>query len=402
MTRVERGGDAHTASLLIRGVRLRRDASLCGEVWISVIYLDNGATSYPKPKCVVTRASEFIMAANPGRSSHLMSKRAAGEVYGARKSVAELFGCETDEVVFTSGATAALNMAIKGLIPDGCHIITTDMEHNSVRRPLYSLASERGCRVSRFSTAHPERAAAEAERLIEKDTRALVVNHASNIVNRVLPLCELGELCEKHGLIFIVDASQSAGKYEIDVNRAKINALAAAGHKGLLGPMGSGVLIIKKGSEVRPLMDGGSGTMSLEPFMPSEFPDRLEAGTLPLPAIAGLGEGVRYVMNTGVDNIRRHEEMLFDVALSHIKHATVYERHLRGANLLFNVDGKTAAETAARLDEMGIGVRSGLHCAPDAHKSVGTPNYGAVRASFGPFTTEREVLIFARALNSVH
>ncbi len=402
MTPGKPGGDAHTASLLIRGGRLRQDVSLCEGVWISVIYLDNGATSYPKPKSVITRTSEFIMAANPGRSSHAMAKRAATEVYGARKSVAELFGCVPEEVVFTSGATAALNMAIKGMIPEGCHIITTDMEHNSVRRPLYSLTAEKGCRVSMFSTAHPERAAAEAEKLIEKDTRALVVNHASNIVNRVLPLSELGELCEKRGLIFIVDASQSAGKYEIDVKEAKINALAAAGHKGLLGPMGSGILIIKKGSEIRPLIDGGSGTMSHDPFMPSEFPDRLEAGTLPLPAIAGLGEGVRYVMNMGVDNIRRHEEMLFDIALSHIKHATVYEKHLRGANFLFNVDKKTAAETAARLSDMGIGVRSGLHCAPDAHKSVGTPEYGAVRASFGPFTTERDVLIFARAVNSVH
>ena len=367
-----------------------------------MIYLDNGATSYPKPRQVIEKTAALISSANPGRSSHSMARAASAEVYTARKSAAELFNCEVENVVFTSGATAALNMAIKGLIPPGCHIITTDMEHNSVRRPLNSLCRDFGCRVSRFSTRFPERARLEAEALIEKNTRAIVVNHASNIVNRVLPLEELGELCEKYGLVFIVDASQSAGKYEIDVKKTKINALAAAGHKGLLGPMGSGILVLSGEHRIKTIIEGGSGSASLEPYMPLELPDRLEAGTLPLPAIAGLGEGIRCVMNMGIENIRRHEEMLFDMALSHIKYATIYEKHLRGANLLFNVDGKTAAETAAYLDSVGIGTRSGLHCAPDAHESVGTPAYGAVRASFGPFTTEREVLIFARALNSVH
>lgn len=367
-----------------------------------MIYLDNGATSFPKPDSVIKRSARFISAANPGRSSHALARDASEEVYSVRKSAAELFGCETEEVAFTSGATAALNMAIKGLIPDGCHIITTDMEHNSVRRPLCSLARDKGCRISRISTVHPERAAEEIRGLIRADTRAVVVNHASNIVNRVLPLWEIGEVCREYGLIFIVDASQSAGKYEIDVRRANIKALCAAGHKGLLGPMGVGLLIIDKDLRPKTILEGGSGTQSREAEMPSELPDRLEAGTLPLPAIAGLGEGIRWVMNTGVNNIRRWEEMLFDIAVKHIKYATVYERHLSGANLLFNVDGLSAAETAARLDALGFAVRSGLHCAPDAHESVGTPEYGAVRASLGPFTTERDVLLFARALNSLH
>lgn len=367
-----------------------------------MIYLDNGATSYPKPDCVVKRASRFISAANPGRSSHGLAREASGEVYGARKSAAELFGCGVDEVVFTSGATAALNMAIKGLIPDRSHIITTDMEHNSVRRPLYSLCRDRGCGISKFSTSEPWNAAREIKKLIRPDTRAVVVNHASNIVNRILPLEEIGEICERYGLIFIVDASQSAGKYDIDVKKAKINAIAAAGHKGLLGPMGSGLLIIDKSAEINTILEGGSGTQSEEHEMPRAYPDRLEAGTLPLSAVSGLGEGIRYVMNRGIKNIREWEEMLFDIAVGHIKYATVYEKHLRGANLLFNVDGLTASETAARLDSLGFATRSGLHCAPDAHKSVGTPAYGAVRASFGPFTSEREVLLFARALNSVH
>ena len=365
-----------------------------------MIYLDNAATSYPKPGCVWHEMQKYLSCGNPGRGAHKLAVWGAEKVYETRSVCAKMFGCEAENVVFTSGATMALNIAIKGLVPDSCHIITTDIEHNSVRRPLFSLCKHKNCSVSYADTRFPEAVPSLMEKLIRPDTRAIVCTHASNIVNRVLPIYEIGKMAERHGLIFIVDASQSVGKYEINVKKAKINALAIAGHKGLMGPMGVGLLVIDGKYSVKTLLEGGSGSQSELFEMPSELPDRLEAGTLPLPAIAGLCSGIKYVSNVGIDRIREHEEKLYDIAVANLRYATVFEKEKRGSNILFRVDGMTPAETAKRLDALGVCVRSGMHCAPDAHNSVGSGEKGAVRASIGPLTSEGDVRVFADIVNS--
>ncbi len=365
-----------------------------------MIYLDNAATTYPKPECVLHEMQRYLSVGNAGRGAHKLARIAAEKVYETREAAASFFGAEAENVVFCGGATMALNIAIKGLVPDSCHIITTDIEHNSVRRPLYSLCKSKKCNVSYADTRIPEAVPHIMESLIRPDTRAIVCTHASNIVNRVLPIYEIGKIAARHNLIFIVDASQSAGKYHIDVKKAKINALASAGHKGLMGPMGVGILVLNTEQKPRTLLEGGSGSQSELFEMPAELPDRLEAGTLPLPAIAGLCAGMKYVSSIGIDRIREHEERLYDIAIGCLRHATVFEKERRGANLLFRVDGMTPAETAKKLDTHGICVRSGMHCAPDAHYSVGSGEKGAVRASFGPYTSEADVRSFADIVNS--
>ncbi len=363
-----------------------------------MIYLDNAATTMKKPRSVIDAVAKWAECGNPGRGSHKASLAASRVIYDARVAVGELFNAAPENVIFTQNATAALNIAIKGCIKEG-EIITSDFEHNSVRRPVLSLCKSKACRRITFVSEREGSVAGLVSREITEKTAAVVCIHKSNITGRTLPVREIGALCRRLGVLFIVDASQSAGNTKIDMEADNIDILCAAGHKGLMGIQGSGVLIFRDERAVETLMEGGSGSDSRSPVMPEYFPDRLEAGTPSTPAVASLLEGVRFVRQIGEENIGRHECMLWGKCLERldgIRNITVYDKACPGANLLFNIEGMSPVELASFLDKRGICVRQGLHCAPDAHDALCSK--GAVRASFSCFTTEREVDLLCSAL----
>lgn len=281
------------------------------------IYLDNAATSFPKPPEVIEEMSRCMReyCGNPGRGGHTLALAAAEKIYDCRSLLAEFFNAPSPEsVVFTPNATAALNIAINSLGTEGAHFICSDMEHNSVRRPLEHLARERGCSYSTFNSRalDPDRNAANICRsvssLIRPETVAVVCTACPNICSQAMPIDEIGALCKRSGLYFIVDGAQGAGHFPIDMKRSCISALAVPGHKGLWGPQGSGALIVREDFPARPLLRGGSGNSSLDPDMPPELPERLEAGTLSTPSIVGLETGIRALCEIGLDRSRRTRE----------------------------------------------------------------------------------------------
>lgn len=381
-----------------------------------MIYLDNPATTFPKPPAVkeaMIRAMEEAPG-NPGRSSHAYARRAADLAYDTREKIASLFAGDSTRVVFCSNATHALNLAIKGLLPQGGHVLISEMEHNSVLRPVAALATGgRGSyglyRLGRGRDfTSPEAILTSLKNNLTPQTRMIVACHRSNVLSAQLPLAAMGAFAAEHGLFFVVDASQSAGCAPIDMEACRISALCAPGHKGLLGPRGSGFVIFGKNvkeESIATFAEGGSGSDSSSLTMPSELPERLEAGTLALEAIAGLGAGVDYVRKTGVGTIDEKETYLASLAkdrLSRLSGITVYGGKIPvGGLLLFNVRGITSAEAAGKLDEWGIATRAGLHCAPLAHRLNGTLKDGAVRAGFGWFNSENDVKDLTEALRSI-
>ena len=373
-----------------------------------MIYLDNAATTYPKPESVVQAMTTCMReyCGNPGRGSHSMAVRASEKLYECRQEAMELFGASSPEnVVFTLNTTYALNMAIKGLVPAGAHVILSDMEHNSVLRPVEELRRSRGVRYDIFRTGGSDFETLERIRkLIHRDTVAVICTGCSNIINRTLPIREIGRLCENHGLYFILDGAQGAGIYDINVRRDKITALCVPGHKSLMGPQGTGLLILQEDVQISTLVEGGSGIHSADPGMPDFLPDRLEAGTMATPGIAGLCEGIRYVRSRGLEDIRTHEASLYRAMMNTLRgdsRLVIYSSRIPGAIVLFNIKGVSAQKTGYELDRRGICVRSGLHCAPLAHETIGTPDGGAVRVSFGPFSTMEDVTGFCNALHDV-
>ena len=373
-----------------------------------MIYLDNAATTFPKPPSV-TEAMHACMeefCGNPGRGSHTLSLRAAETLYTCRKEAAELFGADSPEhVVFTQNATYALNTAIKGLIPAGAHVILSDMEHNSVLRPVEALRRGADVEYDIFSTEGNDLEITERIRcLFRKNTAAVICTAASNICNRTLPVRQIGRMCARYGIYFILDASQAAGIQEIHMRRDHITALCMPGHKGLLGPQGTGLLLLREGVSVAPLAEGGSGIHSEDPEMPEFLPDRLEAGTMNTPGIAGLCAGIRYVRCRGVESIRQHEAGLYRALRASLRgeeKVRIYGGSEPGAILLFNIDGISPQKVGQELDAHGICVRSGLHCAPLAHRTLEVPPGGAVRVSFGPFSTARDVTALLAALREI-
>jgi selenocysteine lyase/cysteine desulfurase len=325
--------------------------------------------------------------------------------------VAELFGSKHPEnVMFTVNTTTALNTVIKGLLHPGNHVLLSDMEHNATFRPIYKMAQEGLVSYDVFPTfpndpnATPSDVCRGIEALIKPQTRMLVCAHASNICSAVLPLAEVGTLCRRRGILFVVDAAQSAGHIPIDMERMQIDALCAPGHKGLLGPQGVGFFLLRSGLVADTLTEGGSGYHSLDGNMPQEAPERYEAGTLPTPAIVGLCEGIRAVRRYGVEAIGQYERELnayLQELLSMMPRVRIYTPHLIGATLLFNADGIPPDALAAELDKRGFCVRAGYHCAPLAHKTLGTPDGGAVRVSPSVFNTETEINLFADALREL-
>jgi len=377
-----------------------------------MIYLDNAATSWPKPPQVLAAMARFLteVGANPGRSGHRLSVEAGRIVYAAREAVAELFHAPDPlRVVFGMNATEGLNLALRGLLRPGDHVVTSSMEHNSVMRPLRALERE-GVSVT-VVPCSPEgfldpQAVLSA---LRPETRLVVLNHASNVTGTLLPVAEVGRALHRMGgPLLVVDAAQSGGAVPINMQADGIDLLAFTGHKSLYGPMGTGGLIIGDRvplEEFRPLIRGGTGSRSEREEQPDFLPDMCESGTPNAVGLAGLEAGVRWVLERGVEAIRAHEVELtrrLSDGLREIPGVTVYgsqDARLRTAVVSFNIAGMEPSEVGMRLDEeYGIMCRVGLHCAPAAHRTIGTFPAGTVRFALGAFTTREEVDAALRAV----
>ena len=364
-----------------------------------MIYLDNAATTFPKPHSVTREMTRCMRSycGNPGRGSHALSLAAAEKIYECRTLAAEMLEAPSPEqVVFCQNTTAAINTVIKGWLTFGDHVLLSDMEHNAVYRPIYKLASRGMISYDVFPTypletdACTERICHAIEARIKPNTKMLICAHASNICSATLPIAEIGALCKKHGILFAVDGAQSAGHMPIQMERMGIDALCLPGHKGLLGPQGCGMLLLGKDMQLDTLIEGGSGVSSLDGDMPKESPERYEAGTLPTPAIAGLCAGLSELRQRGVENVYAHTRALYAYLaerLMEMPHVTVYAGHHAGAVLLFNCDGLSADAVGSILDRSGICVRAGYHCSALGHQTLKTPSGGAVRVSTGIFNT---------------
>lgn len=376
-----------------------------------MIYLDNAATTLKKPPCVI----EAVCAAmnsmgNASRGAHGGSLHASRMVYETREKLAKLFGCpRPDHVIFTQNSTESLNLAIRGAIPAGSHVITTDLEHNSVLRPLYLMEAEQGVKLS-FVAADQNGAVKveDFESLIQDDTSAIVCTHASNLTGNRIDVEAVGAIAKRHNLLFIVDASQSAGAMEIDMERMSIDILCFTGHKGLMGPQGTGGLCVREGVQIRPLKVGGSGIKTYSKTHPVEMPTALEAGTLNSHGIAGLSAALDYLFEVGVDAIEEKENALmrrfYDgvVNIPGVKIYGDFTAEKRGAIVTLNIGDYDSGAVSDELSEVyDIATRAGAHCAPRMHEALGTVDQGAVRFSFSWFNTEEEVDAAIRAVREM-
>ena len=365
-----------------------------------MIYLDNAATTLRKPQPVIDAVvAAMTTLGNSARGTHDGSLSASRIIYGTREKLADFFGCHRpDHVVFTCNSTEALNMAICGLLNPGDHVISTDLEHNSVLRPMYRMEAERNVSLS-FVPADRQGNLdyGDFARLIRPETRAIVCTHASNLTGNAVDIGRVGEIAHAHGLTFIVDASQTAGVLPIDMAAQHIDILCFTGHKSLMGPQGTGGLCLGEGINLRPWKVGGTGVQTYSRSQPEQLPTRLEAGTLNGHGIAGLSAALDYIREVGMDTIREKEEALmrrFYAGVSAIPGVTVYGNFAapRTAVAALNIRDYDSGEVADALSQdYGIATRSGAHCAPRMHRALGTEHQGAVRFSFGWFNTEAEI-----------
>ena len=372
-----------------------------------MIYLDNAATTLHKPQQVIDAVVHAMQSmGNCARGTHEEALDAARTVYDARVRLASLFGCpRVDHVAFTANSTEALNIAINGLIDPGDHVISTDLEHNSVLRPLYRLEAEHGAELS-FVPADKLGNVdyADFERLMKPNTRAVVCTNASNLTGTVLDIERIAKTAHSHGALVIVDASQTAGCWPIDMKKMGIDVLCFTGHKGLMGPQGTGGICVKEGIEIRPFKVGGSGVQSYSRTHPAEYPTRLEAGTLNGHGIAGLGAAARFISETGVENIHAKERSLmlrFYEGVKNIEGVMVYGDFTKDktAIVALNIRDYESGEVSYELSQgYGIATRPGAHCAPRMHKALGTAEVGAVRFSFSFYNTEEEIDEAVRAV----
>ncbi|MGI6552391.1 MAG: aminotransferase class V-fold PLP-dependent enzyme [Bacillota bacterium] len=376
-----------------------------------MIYLDNAASSWPKPPGVISRMRELLQnnTANPGRAAHQLALAAGKIILGARERLAALFNIQDpDRIVFYLNATQALNQAIKGSLQPGDHVVTSSLEHNSVMRPLAAMQRQ-GVEVTvvpadRSGRLNPSL----VKKAIRPSTKMMIMVHASNVMGTILPIEELGWLAHKEGLIFLVDASQTAGVLPIDVQQMHIDLLAFPGHKGLLGPQGTGGLYIAPHLELTTLIEGGTGSQGHLLEQPASLPYRYESGTPNTVGLAGLEAAVEFIQATGLEKIRRHEQNLTDLVLAGLKEiegVTLYgpgKSSMQVGVVSFNLSGQDPGEVGYLLDQIyHIAVRTGLHCAPSAHRTLGTLGRGTVRASFSCFTTEEEVVFFLKAVREI-
>lgn len=377
-----------------------------------MIYLDNAATTFPKPQSVQKRVSEAvrIYGGNPGRGGHQVSLAVSRQVFAVRERAARFFHVPVENLVFTTSCTHSLNTAIQGVMYGGGHIILSCMEHNSVYRPVYALAKEGRITydVAQVWEGDPQRTVESFQKLIRRDTKAIVCTHASNVTGIVLPIEELGELCRSRGILLIVDAAQTAGVLPIDMEKMQIDILCTAGHKGLYGTTGTGILALAPGVELKPLLYGGTGSSSKDPEQPVFLPDRFESGTLNSVGILSMGAGLQNLEQLGLARVYRHEFSLCQrmyQGICSIPNAVTYIREYSYGSfapiVLFNLKEKPSAQVVQLLDQNGICVRGGLHCAPLAHQTLGTLSSGAVRVSPSIFTTPQEADRFIRVLKQI-
>jgi len=383
-----------------------------------VIYLDNAATSFPKPEQVFRGMDAFVRAsgANPGRGGHRRALEAEAMIGDTRRLLARLFGCPRPErIVFGLNATDALNMAIRGLVRLGDHLITSDLEHNSVSRPLNRLERDGVITLTRLPAGADHLIDPDAvARAITPRTRLVALTQASNVTGTIQPIAAIGKIVRERGALLLVDAAQSAGVVPIDVEKDAIDFLAFTGHKGLLGPTGTGGLVVGHRADVNAWREGGTGGDSSSPIQPEEFPHHLEGGTPNVFGIAGLREGVKLILERGVDAVLAHERKMIATFVGALKDParyswygadkTILERGGEGRVGLvgLNLPGFAPSELAAILDEQfDIAVRAGLHCAPYAHKHLGTFPQGTVRLSAGILSTEDEMRRAAAAFDEV-
>ena len=368
-----------------------------------LIYLDSGATTFPKPEEVYLAMDQFFRnyGVNPGRSGYDLCIEAGSVLEETRKLLTQFFnGTDPNRLIFAYNATDALNLAIFGLLREGDHAVTSNIEHNSVIRPLFHLYKFGGVEVDHVpfdskGCVDPD----EFARRIKKNTRLVAINHASNVIGTLQPIREIGELCRERGITVLVDTAQSAGKIPIDIEKMNIDVVAFTGHKSLLGPMGIGGLYVREGVEIRHTRAGGTGVRSAIRTHLDEYPYRLEYGTPNLPGIAGLNAGVKWVLKQGISKIHEHEMKLLGMlrdGLREIDGVTLYcqddlTNHI--GILTLNVDGLEAGDTGTMLDvDYNIATRTGLHCAPLVHEQIGTDKiHGSVRFGIGPFNTAQDI-----------
>jgi len=378
----------------------------------TMIYLDNAATSWPKPESVYQTMDEFLRTkgGNPGRGSHSLAVAAKEAVEATRLLVARLINAqEMERIIFTLNCTDALNLGLKGLLKPGDHVITSCIGHNSVVRPLRKL-EQQGVKITRLPPSSDAGvvSAQGIEDAITKDTKLVVITHASNVTGVIQPIEEYGALSRRHNLIFMVDAAQTAGKYPIDVQIGNIDLLAFSGHKGLLGPPGTGVLYVGNRVDLDSLREGGTGSHSELEEQPADLPYKFESGTVNSVGISGLGAGLKFIFNEGLGKIRAHGQYLIDrliEGLTAIPEVILY-RSKDGFKqvpiISFNLEGSAPAEVGAILDQaFDIKVRTGLHCAPAAHKTLGTFPLGTVRLSPGYFNTAKEINCTLEAIEEI-
>ncbi len=376
-----------------------------------MIYLDNAATSFPKPEKVYddiyTAMKEY--GANPGRSGHKLALKAGRAIYETRELLCKLFNIDNPmNIVFTYNATDGLNLAIKGLLKPGDHVITTSIEHNSVLRPLKALEK---IGVETTIVQCDSRGSIninDIEEQITDNTKLIVTTHASNVIGTILPIKEIGAIAEKNDIVYMVDAAQTAGVYDIDVKDMNIDILVFPGHKSLLGPQGTGGVYIKEGIEIMQMKEGGTGSKSNLLIQPEMMPDKFESGTPNTPGIVGLGAGVKYILNRGIENIRNHEKELtryFIEELKKIDKVKIYgqcDADKQAPVVSINIGEEDSSEVSYILDKVfDIAVRPGLHCAPLAHKTIDTFEQGVVRFSIGLFNTRQDIEKSVEAIRKI-
>lgn len=376
-----------------------------------MIYLDNAATTFPKPEEVYEEVMRCMKeyGANPGRSGHRLALEAGRVIYDTRELLGEMFNIKNPmNIAFTCNGTDGLNTAIKGLLKSGDHVITSTMEHNSVLRPLKALEkvgvelSIIKCDKEGFIDLK------DIEKNIKANTKAIVTTHASNVLGTIFPIEEIGKITKENGLIYIVDAAQTAGLYDIDVEKMNIDVLVFPGHKSLLGPQGTGAMYIGENICIDCTKQGGTGSASESLIQPDMMPDKFESGTPNTPGIAGLGRGIKFIMDRGMANIRQHEEQLtqyFLDELSKIEEVIVYgpkDSKKQAPVVSLNIKDADSSGVGYVLDsEFDIAVRTGLHCAPLAHKTAGTLESGTVRFSIGYFNTREDIDKSIEAIKSI-
>lgn len=376
-----------------------------------MIYLDNAATSFPKPKAVAEAVYKSTLCfANSGRGSYRLSSDAGKIIFGCRNKISEMFGCEVENVIFTKNCTESLNIAIKGLLEKGDHVIISSLEHNSVSRPLEKLRQNGliSYSVACVDPKDDEKTLQNFKNLIRPETKLIVCTHVSNVFGTVLPIEKISKLAQKSGILFVVDAAQSAGTQKYDLRKIHIDVLCMPGHKGLFGPVGTGIMILGGSVTPRSLIEGGTGSLSLEKSQPEILPDKFESGTLNLPGVAGISAGIDFIRHCGGESaIYEHEKELTEIFINDAKN--IPSLHLfdnmhsdKSSTLIsFRFENVHSEKISEELSQLKIATRGGYHCSHLAHTTYKTEDTGTVRISPGIFTTKKDIKYLTFCLEKI-